>query len=243
MEKIKNLKINWKKIVSALLTSTIITTLSGCCLDNHEEIIEEKNNTISSLEQEKTNLEQENLKLQEQLNELTQPYDEINFKTISRSGDLFIYVRKKAQNGKVLEGIYNSTQNKMEIPCEYDHISLETQSKTGFTYVDICQSKNGKMLYGIYNVTLNRIDLPCEYDYIGEELTSETGHIFRRIYHYTEDGYLIGIYDVINNRIYEPEYEEIKENGLDENYDFMGKKQNGEWENIRPAEKTLTKTK
>ncbi len=78
MKKIKNLKINWKKTISVLLTSTIITTLSGCCLDNHEEVIENQNNTISSLEQEKTNLEQqkakleqEKAKLQEQLNKLT----------------------------------------------------------------------------------------------------------------------------------------------------------------------------
>ena len=78
MKKIKNLKINWKKTISVLLTSTIITTLSGCCLDNHEEVIENQNNTISSLEQEKTNLEQQKAKLeqqkanlQEQLNKLT----------------------------------------------------------------------------------------------------------------------------------------------------------------------------
>ena len=65
MEKIKNLKINWKKTISILLTTTVLSTISGCCMENHEEIIENQNNTISSLEQEKANL-------QEQLNKLTE---------------------------------------------------------------------------------------------------------------------------------------------------------------------------
>ncbi len=70
MERIKNLKINFKKTISVLLTTTVLSTLAGCCTENHEEIIENQNNTISSLEQEKANLEQEKAKLQEQLNKL-----------------------------------------------------------------------------------------------------------------------------------------------------------------------------
>ena len=189
MKRIKNLKINLKKTISVLLTTTVLSTLAGCCFENHEEKIENQNKTISSLEQEKANLEQEKANLQEQLNQLKEAPQPTAIPESNTS--------------------YNNQEsissNLIDLYSTYSCVGDEFKSLTG----DICRRirKHGDDVYasGIYNVTKNRIDLPCKtYDYISKEYKSATGDICRKIsVPYDGDGYgfIYGIYNVTKNRI------------------------------------------
>ena len=198
MERIKNLKINLKKTISVLLTTTVLSTLAGCCFENHEEKIENQNKTISSLEQEKANLEQEKANLQEQLNQLKEAPQPTAIPESNTS--------------------YNNQEsissNLIDLYSTYSCVGDEFKSLTG----DICRRirKHGDDVYasGIYNVTKNRIDLPCKtYDYISKEYKSATGDICRKISVPYDEGFAKGVYNVTKNRIDVPckTYEKIEE--------------------------------
>ena len=205
MEKIKNLKINWKKTISVLLTTTVLSTLSGCCFEEHEEVINEQNNKINTLEQniaelEKSKQELENLnaQLQEQINELTatpQP----------------TVVPESTTSYNDQESISSSL---IDLYSTYSYVGDEFKSQTG----DICRkirtADDYKYEYGIYNVTKSRFDIPYKtYDYIGDEYISNTGDVYRKVSVPNDEAYEAGIYNVSQCREEIPcrTYKEIHE--------------------------------
>ena len=198
MEKVKNLKVNGKKIISALLTTTVLSTMAGCCLKNHEEVINEQNDKISALEQNiaelensKKELENLNAQLHEQINELTEtPQPTVGPKSTT---------------------LYN---NQKSISSTYSYVGDEFKSKTG----DVCRRirvpGDGAYAKGIYNVTKNRIDIPCStYDNVYYEFKSQTGDVCRKISVPNDEAYAKGIYNVSQCREEIPceTYKEIKE--------------------------------